>query len=724
MPLREQILRRRKDNRWIVGGLVVLLLLLSAIYYFVQRGRDLPADLMANRLLVFALWYINLVLIITIAFVLLRNLFKLVVERHNRILGSKFKTKLVATYFLLSLLPVLLLFGYGSQMLQGWIDRWFDEPAIKKVAEQGNAVAEELNRQIEERTLRDAQRVLTEVGPFNLENPKRRPALARRLQELLGELELDYVSVYNETGFVHAVVEPHSGMSDLPEPGQRFLLEALRKGRAVRVIPGGEGRLILTAVAGEAVGEDSRPLVVAGTLLDPVLASQSQQLIEAYQGYRQLEVSKSDIEATYRLTFLMVTLVILLITSWVGLYLARRVTVPIEALAEGTRRLSGGDLDHRVEVAADDELGVLVESFNSMTAQLRRNKEELIATNQRLAEERAVVAAVLENVAAGVVAVDQEGRILTCNRAALKMLAQQDVVGRPAGEAWSDPERAKLARLFEEDPGPSGRLARSLRLLLGGEWKTFEAKVRTMRDPGGEISGRVMVLEDLTELIKAQQMAAWNDAARRVAHEIKNPLTPIRLSAERLLKKYRAGDPDLGATLEEGVEIIAREVQAMKGMVDEFSRFARMRPPQPADTDFSRLVGETVRLYDGLKPGVVVESEIAVGAERALVDGEQIKRVLINLLDNAVEATPAPGRVKVTVAKHNGTLQIDVADTGDGIPADLREKLFLPHFSTKGRGTGLGLSIVHRIVHEHHGTVRVEANAPRGTVFKVELPQG
>jgi two-component system, NtrC family, nitrogen regulation sensor histidine kinase NtrY len=746
--LRERLRRHRKDHRLIVGGLAALMLVLTAVFYLLQRGRDLPAFLVTNRVLLFVLWYANVVLILTVLFVLLRNLFKLLVERRHRILGSTFKFKLVATYVGLSLIPVLLLFAIASELLQGSIDRWFNTP-LKPVLERGNAVTQALYDRIERGGLRDAARVLAEIGRFDLRQPEARPQLARRLQELLGELDLDLIEVYEGREFVQAVLNIQAGLADLPEPGRDFLEEAAVEGEAVRLAaaPGSRGRLVLAAVAGAAGAEpaargkaepatgetEERPpvVVVVGSLLDPVLAERADRLVQDFQSYRQLEVQKDDLRASHLLIFLMVTLLILLASSWAGLLLARRVTLPIQALAEGTRRISGGDLAHRVDVAADDELGVLVDSFNRMTEELEGNKEllergnrELVASNQRLAGERALIATVLENVAAGVVSVDADGRIFTCNTAALNMLRQREgeVVGRPVAEAWSDPERGKLAALLAGD-GPR-RESKEVYLLLGGEWKTFEAKVTTLAAAGaaGAVLGRVLVIEDLTELIKAQQLAAWNEAARRIAHEIKNPLTPIRLAAERLLKKHRQGDPGLGKALEQGVEIIVREVATLQGMVDEFSRYARMPRPQPAQVDLPRLVAETLHLYRNLKPGVEVESAVQPGLTRAWLDGEQIKRALINLLDNAVEATDAPGRVTVAAAAADGHLEIQVADTGRGIPPESREKLFLPYFSTKGRGTGLGLAIVHRIVTDHHGSIRVEDNVPRGTVFTLELP--
>ncbi len=752
MALKERLRRHRKDRRFIVGALAALLVVLISFFYLVQRGRDLPDTLLNNQLLLFVLWYGNVVLILTILFVLLRNLFKLLVERRNRILGSKFKIKLVATYIGLALIPVLLLFAYATELLQGTVDRWINAP-VAQVLDQASTVVEGLYTRLEDQSLRDAAQVLDAIADLDLQDPTQRPELGRRLQNLLGELSLDYLAVYDGTEFIHAVVDPRSGITDLPEPGRRNLAAAAAGERMVRRLSqDSAGRLVLGAAArpaakaSGAAGSGAAPgagaggarpatVVVAGVLLAPHIAEVADQLVQAHQRHRQLVLQKEALEASHLLLFLLVTLLILLASSWVGLYLARRVTVPIQALAEGTERISQGDLDYRVVVEADDELGVLVRSFNRMTGELRRNREqiersnrELKEANARLAEERALIAAVVDSVAAGVIASDRDGRIVTCNGAALRMLrqAEGEVVGRPAAEAWSDPERSTLAELLDPPPGPDGAAAggvtQELHLVLGGEWKSFEVKVTPMASAGEAARGRVMVLEDLTELIKAQQLAAWNEAARRIAHEIKNPLTPIRLAAERIRQKHRRGDADLGEALEAGVDILLQEVAAMQSMVDEFSRYARMPRPQPARVDLGRLIEETLHLYRGLKPGVEVTSRIGPGTDALTADSEQIKRALINLLDNAIEATEPPGRVTVAAEVLDGHVELHVSDTGHGIPGSAKDKLFLPYFSTKGRGTGLGLAIVHRIVSDHRGTIRVEDNRPRGTVFTIELP--
>jgi len=782
MKLLDRIRRQAKDSRVIVSVLLGLFVVLAGIFYLILRSRDLPSYLVTDRLLLFVLFYVNGILILTIVFVLLRNVYKLLVERHNRILGSKFKIKLVASFIGLSLIPVLILFFIATELFQGTMDRWFSTQ-VREVREQGNAVAEALSDRIEETALRDAGRVRRVIAGLDLGDPATKPELARRLQEQLSEMDLDLLAVYDGREFIQATVDPRAGIADLPEAPGELLAAAQRDGWAVRTLePAGvPGPMVLAVVGprpepdaddgpGSGGGSDDAPwrpptaargeepsgvVVAAGVLLDPELAAQVREMRQAYLSYRQVEVQRDDLATSHLLTFLMVTLLILLASSWTGLYLARRVTVPIQALAAGTRRISEGDLDHQVTTEADDELGVLVDSFNRMTGELKRNKEviersnaELMEANRDLAEERSLIAAVLDNVAAGVISIGRDGRILTCNGAALAILHQSadEVLGQPVEEAWSDEERSRLARLVRNGAGtdggtggtsagitaagdgdggppqgfgPGGDHSEEIHLRLGGEWKVLEGKVTPLRAGDG---GLVLVLEDLTELIKAQQLAAWSEAARRIAHEIKNPLTPIKLSAERVLRRYREGDPNLGAALEEGVEVIGREVATLQAMVDEFSRYARMPRPHPAPTDLGELVGDTLDLYRDVKAGVEVEARIDPDVDRVSLDARQIRRALINLIDNAIEATEAPGRVTVAAQRVNGQVEIRVADTGRGIPAEARDKLFLPYFSTKGRGTGLGLAIVQRIVTDHHGRLRVEDNRPQGTVFTLELP--
>ncbi len=735
---RESLREALRNNRVLFGGISLALFIFTVAYYIILRGREVDGtggDGINARILLFFLRNVNVILVITLAFVLIRNLFKLWLERHNRRLGATFKSKLVATYIGLSLIPVLLLFAYGTELVQGSIDKLFQTP-VEQIEGPGNAVSQALTSEIQATARRDATRVQTEIESIDLQDLEQRPRLRRNLQPLLRELELDLLAVYEDTEFIEALLNPRSGIADLPDLDRDFLLEAIREGGATDVheLPNRQERWLLAAVSADQEERSEKRIVVSGRVLDATLAGQTAALVNAYQVRKQLEVQQEDIRAIYLLLFVMVTLVILLTSSWMGLYLARRITVPIEALAEGTRHVMSGDLSHQVSQTADDELGVLLDSFNRMTTQLKENRdqiersnEELTISNQRLDEERALVGAVLQNVGAGVLSVDANSRVFTCNDAALRMLgiSTPSLTGKPLIEGLREAGRDGAVALFDEElDGISMPTRREVRTTIAGEWKTFEVKATPMFDDVGDRTGHVFVLEDLTELIRAQKLATWNEAARRIAHEIKNPLTPIKLSAERLLRKHKMGN-DVSQNLESAVSIIVREVDNMKNMVDEFSRFARMPRPQPVTVDLHELCSDTVALYRDIKPGLEVRSDVPEGglASKASLDGEQFRSALINLIDNAVDATGSPGEILISAHRDNGIVRLSVSDTGPGIPAEDKEKLFLPYYSTKGRGTGLGLAIVHRIVADHHGTIRVEDNLPHGSVFTIEIPQ-
>ncbi len=466
----------------------------------------------------------------------------------------------------------------------------------------------------------------------------------------------------------------------------------------------------------------------AGIRVPPGDARAMRAIASAWSDYQKLEVQKPSIKAANVSTFLLITLAVLLASIWTGMTLARRITEPIAALAESTRRLRSGDFSSRVDVAANDELGVLVDSFNSMAAGLQqardatlRSNEELQETNRRLDMERRLVSTVLESVTTGVVAFDAAGLVTVANPAARSLLSLGEV-DVTLDQLRRRPELAPLVALVEE--AGSGAVPPSPReLILPGEAgeRRLEIALRPL-SAASERGGWVVAVEDTTHVAREQKLAAWSEVARRVAHEIKNPLTPIRLSAERIARRLRAGGPDLAETIERGTKVIVDEVSFLKSLVDEFSRFARLPEMRPEPVDLSELARSAVRLFEGARDGVQVRVESHLSRSRVLLDPEQIKRVLINLIDNALEACGPAGEITVRLSDRAGGVTLEVADTGRGIPPRDREKLFLPDFTTKGRGTGLGLAIVSRIVADHNGTIRVEDNRPRGARFIIELP--
>jgi two-component system nitrogen regulation sensor histidine kinase NtrY len=426
--------------------------------------------------------------------------------------------------------------------------------------------------------------------------------------------------------------------------------------------------------------------------------------------------------------------------------LAKRITRPVERLAEGARAIGAGQLDFRLEPETGDELGHLVEAFNMMAAEVRTSQEKLEQSRETIARAHADVDArrryietILERVATGVVSLDAADRISTVNSAAERLLGLDATsIGRPVAEVLGREDLRPLLPVLESVRRQSGALVQEVTLARDGRETHLAAAGTPLVGDDGRTEGAVFVLDDVTPLIRAQRVAAWRDVARRLAHEIKNPLTPIQLSAERLRRHFGSAAPAARGFVDECTGAIITEVEALKGLVDEFAQFARLRGPRMAPGDLNQLVEVTLRLYAGvLQHGTLhLEHQLAPGLPAVRIDPEQIRQVIINLVDNAMEALGGPSApptstgampliVIATASRGDaGTVQLTVTDNGPGVSAEDRDKLFMPYYSTKGRGSGLGLAIVRRIVVEHGGTIEVGDAKPRGTMFTVELPVG
>jgi two-component system, NtrC family, nitrogen regulation sensor histidine kinase NtrY len=477
--------------------------------------------------------------------------------------------------------------------------------------------------------------------------------------------------------------------------------------------------------------------LVVGSYVTQRLESRLRGINQSFQEYKQLRLLKQPLKGIYILLFLLMTLVIVFSATWFGLYLARGITEPVQMLAEGTRAVAAGNLNYKVMVRADDEIGVLVDSFNRMTSDLASSQtklehtyRDLQAKHEEVEQRRRYTETVLEAVATGVLSLDPAGRITTINGAAERMLGvpAASAQGQLASAVLRPPMHSELAALIQRmNRLREGALEREVHLRREGHAVTLLASATALKGPEGAYLGMVLVFDDLTELLKAQRLAAWREVAQRIAHEIKNPLTPIQLSAQRLRRRLSTNrSPEEKQLLEEATATIVQEVEGLKQLVDEFSRFARMPALQPRATDLGRLLEGVVVLYRESHPGLSIKASFSPDLPPLDVDPDQIKRAVLNLVDNAVEAVAGAGVVTVdtTWLPESRRARIVVADDGPGIPAEDKERLFLPYFSTKAGGTGLGLPIVHQIITDHGGTIWVEDGVPLGTRFVVELPVG
>jgi two-component system, NtrC family, nitrogen regulation sensor histidine kinase NtrY len=487
-------------------------------------------------------------------------------------------------------------------------------------------------------------------------------------------------------------------------------------------------------------------VVVVSQFLSPEVSARAEFATEAYESYQGLRVLRAPIQGIYQSVFLAVSLLILMSATWLGLYLAKRITRPVQMLAEGARAIGAGQLDLRLEPDSGDELGSLVESFNMMAAELRTSREKLEQSrhdlehkNREVDARRRYIETILERVATGVISLTADGRVSTVNGAAERLLGLgTSVLGRPAVDVFGRDDLQPLLPLVEATRSDPGGVVREITIARDGREVHLAAAATVLS--GGDAArreGAVLVLDDVTPLIRAQRVAAWRDVARRLAHEIKNPLTPIQLSAERLRRHFGEAPPPTKELIAECTDAIINEVEALKGLVDEFAQFARMRGPRLLPADINRMIDDALQLYAGvLQQGTVsVERRFEGSLPPVRMDLEQMRQVVINLVDNAIEALGGPNAphrphgvqptIVIATARDqlNGAVRITVSDNGPGVsPAD-RDKLFMPYYSTKGRGSGLGLAIVRRIIVEHGGGIEVGAATAAGTVFTIELPE-
>ena len=720
MPLTGD-LRRRKRNLLIIGGTLILLVAVVATVY--EVGIRSPQIPLASNLLVFALFNLTLIVFLLLLVLLIRNLVKLFFERRQQVLGSKFKTKLVAVFLSLSLIPALLISIIASNLLNTSIEGWF-KPQVEKPLDQALEVAQTYYQTLETTVLRHGRQLARVIARDRLLADDRREALAAYLVEQQESLGVAAISIFTPRGqeLVH-VKDPVLASVPTRDVNMEQVKRGLEGQEITTVRELDNGDLIQAVVpiwSGSGSAREVVGTLIVATHIAQRLEARVRGISQAFQEYKQLKLLKNPIKGIYILLFLLMTLIIVFSFTWFGLYMARGITVPIQLLAEGTREVAAGNLNYKVQVQAQDEIGILVDSFNRMTGDLQ-------AKHNELEERRRYTETVIQAVATGVVSLDPAGRLTTMNGAAARMLGvpAETAVGQPFRQLFAGPQFAEVGALIQRmDRVRRGTLEREMRLRRDGHAVTLLGSATALRGPEGEYAGMVLVFDDLTELLKAQRVAAWREVAQRIAHEIKNPLTPIQLSAQRLRRRLGDRSPDDRRLVEECTGTIIQEVEGLKHLVDEFSRFARMPTLQPKPTELHRLLEGVVALYRESHPALALKTSFAPDLPTLEVDPDQIKRAVLNLVDNAIEAVSGAGEVTVETVFIPETKQVRmvVSDNGVGIPPEDKDKLFLPYFSTKAAGMGLGLAIVHQIVTDHGGSIWVEDHVPKGSRFVIELP--
>jgi two-component system nitrogen regulation sensor histidine kinase NtrY len=734
----------RDNPRLILAGIALLLGVLIALLAIANGTSRFSPDFLSEFVL-YALSAADLTMLAALFFVLARNVVKLIVERRRALPFARFRAKLVVLLLAMTFIPSVLVLIVGSELIRTSVERWFNTP-MDEILSSANKIASDYYHERQLLVSDHASRIARALRSVDLTGRDVRP-----IRDLIAPdvtlQRVQMVALYRVTTRAPASgslpnLEPVVDVAapTLP-PGysraaaDRLAAQALSgapEASSVEAL-GTSGDLLHAAAVIRAKDGRTTGVVVATDYLSGELATRSRRMTQAFEKYNQLRVLKRPLAGVYLSFFLMVTLLILVGATWMGLYIAKRITGPVQMLAAAAREIGAGRLDQRVEPQSNDEFGSLVEAFNSMASELatsrrkvERSTVELERKHVEVEGRRRYIETILERITTGVVSVDAAGTITTINHSAARLLSlNRQIVGQPAFAVFDRMDLQPIGRLV----AGSGRAktepaAQEIAIVREGRELHLAAVAAALLGDSGTPEGVVLVLDDVTPLIRAQKVAAWREVARRLAHEIKNPLTPIQLSAERLRRHFAGAPPNARALVEECTTTIVGEVESLKGLVDEFSQFARMPSPRTVPTDVAQLITDTIALYNGLFSNVRIDQRFAPGVPLVRLDPEQVRRVIINLVDNAIEAMERRGDIVVETQLDaaNSVVRVVVADDGPGIPVAEREKLFLPYYSTKRRGSGLGLAIVRRIIAEHGGSIDVGDNTPRGTRFTIELP--
>jgi two-component system nitrogen regulation sensor histidine kinase NtrY len=636
-------------------------------------------DDLSEKLFFFLLINLNVLALLGLIYFVGKSLIGVFLEWKRRTLGYRFKTRVMALFLILTAIPLGLLFLVSSGLGTNYIDRFF-APQFRESIESSIEIAKSLYALQRRQVLQYAE-------------------LARSGHEL----PPDYT--------VHFLDEP-------PDEASASVRAAFEGRHETEVISAEDGDIVRASIPmGPAAEREG--VVVVEALIPTSITMNIERIKSSQENYLRLEAWKVPLKLNYLLLLGFFTMIIIFSALWVSLRVAGWITEPVKNLAAATEAVASGDLSVSVSSGRRDEMGLLIESFNTMVKDMRDDKESLLKAYQNMEN-------IVKSITSGVISLDEKGMVQEINDAACSILnvREEDVMGKFYPEILASTKSSELTRLIKgiiiKD---FTAVEKEVKATIADTKVMLRISIAGLKGPDGEHLGLLVVVDDLTDVIKAQRALAWQEVARRMTHEIKNPLTPIQLSTERMLKKWKKRDPEFDRIFERSTETIIREVNGLKRLVNEFSKMGRMPEIVKEPTDLKSVIQDAVNLYKDYKH-LEIRVEDVNGLPTLALDGEQFKRAIINLIDNAREAMDNKGRVTIRInpVEKANKLYINIEDDGPGINEEDKEKLFLPYFSTKKHGTGLGLVIADRVIAEHGGSIRVRDNTPHGCVFVIELP--
>jgi two-component system nitrogen regulation sensor histidine kinase NtrY len=714
---RFELLKResKKRKREIFLTLLISLAVVGLFWFEVRlfsTSQQLP---FFHSIFFFGLVNFNIILLLLLFFLIFRNVVKIFLERQGKILGSSLKAKLVAAFVSFATVPTILVFFISVFYVNASFDRWFNSKVVG-VLKSSLEVQSAYYTNAKRRNYHFAKEVAEELR--REKNPRRFPSALAYVQK---RFDLDAVEFYPSLFGKRVMSFSESdAFSTLPEVSVDFLEKGvIQKSEASTIHQFGEGNLVRVIVPLDESGRLPGAVVIS-SYIPLSLISKMNDVNEVYQEFRSVNLLEYPLKSIYVSILFLMTLVILFAAIWLGFYIAQQLAIPIVKLGHATQRVAQGFYEPLLVMSGSEEITTLISNFNSMT-------EKIAGSEKVLREHNKYIEVVLGNVSAGVISVDQSGKITTINRHAADLLKldPSKFIGRSVRDLLTLEYFRKFSELLKTmQEHKIESIQREMTIQVQGQLLPLLMNLSILKNDIGQEIGKILVFDDLTPIMNAQRAQAWTEVARRIAHEIKNPLTPIKLSAERLQRKFGADIKD--PAFEESTTMIIRQVDDLKNLVNEFSQFARLPQAKPVEGDLSDTLQQVFSIFKNSHAHVIFELKTDGPLPKLKFDPDQIKRVFVNLIDNSIAALEGAfqPRIQVEIQHHReiNLLRVTVSDNGPGIPSHNRQRIFEPYFSTKEKGTGLGLSIVKRIIEDHNGFIRALANEPHGTKMLIELP--
>jgi len=709
----------RKKRKREVFAIFLFSLFFIALTWFEIRLFSVAQQLpFVHSVFFFGLVNFNIVLLLFLLFMIFRNLVKVFVERKNRIFGSSLKAKLTIAFLSFTIVPTLLIFVTNVTYVNASFDKWFNSK-VQSVLKSSLELSQSFYFDAKKKNYHFAFLIAKELEKVS--HPQRRLILLRNLRE---KYHLDSIEYYSGLqGAREIVISEEERIPMIPYLSDDILERSLKtRNQASTIQPFSGGNLVRVIVPLKNEGG-----VVVTTYIPLSLISKMNDISKVFEEFRDSSPLQYPLKSIYLTILILITCVIIFAAIWFGFYLARQLSIPLVQLGRATQRIAKREYENLSIRSGSEEISNLVENFNQMSQILAKSEEQLQNTLAELDQHSRYNEEVLRSISAGVVSVDRKGKVTTINRHAGELLRvkPEDWIGKSVRELLTlDYFRtfAQLVRMMNEHK--VGHIQRELRVTVEGESKPLSLHLSILRTQGGEEIGKLAVFSDLTPIIQAQRAAAWREVARRIAHEIKNPLTPIKLSAERLLRKF--GDQIKDSAFHESARMIIQQTEELKSMVNEFSQFARLPEIQVRDGQLNDVILEALVLYEHSVPQVKIMKQFDTLLPSFLFDPDQIRRVIANLVENAISACEGLEGCEISIKTEwisdLNLVRVCVSDTGIGVLANAKTQIFDPYYTTKKEGSGLGLAIVKRIIEDHRGFIRVSDNEPRGTQILFELP--